>query len=241
MIEVGDGIYRLGSRWVNFYLLREGDALTLVDAGLLGHADQLEPALRELGRSVSDVKAIVLTHTHSDHIGGAERFAAMTGAPVFVSKGEAGRATGADKPGSPSGVFGQLWRPSMMKFVGHFIKNKGTSHVTVPSVSPYDNGEVLEVPGRPKAVFCPGHSPGHSALLLEDRKILFCGDAMATLDVSTGKVAPMLHPFNEDRQQAIESLSIVESIDADVLLPGHGPPSQGLRMNDAVEMARGRL
>jgi glyoxylase-like metal-dependent hydrolase (beta-lactamase superfamily II) len=129
----------------------------------------------------------------------------------------------------------------MMKFVGHFIKNKGASHVTVPSVTSYDDGETLDVPGRPKAVFCPGHSPGHAALLLEERKILFCGDAMATLDVSTGNVRPMLHPFNEDRARAIESLSIVETVDADVMLPGHGPPSQGLPMSDAVEMARTRL
>ncbi len=73
MEEVAEGVYRLGTYWSNFYLVDDGGALTFVDSGFPGYHALIPEALHHLGRSGSDVKAIVLTHTHSDHIGGAAR------------------------------------------------------------------------------------------------------------------------------------------------------------------------
>jgi hypothetical protein len=52
----------LGTEFVHFYLLEEDGEITLVDAGVSGYRDTLEPALAGMGRSIDDVKAIVLTH-----------------------------------------------------------------------------------------------------------------------------------------------------------------------------------
>ena len=240
MQEVADGVYRLGSKWINFFLVLEGDAITLIDTGVPGYRPQLDTALTELGRSPSDVKAIVLTHTHNDHIGSADKISEATGAPVFVHRAEEGIATGTGKGGTPAGAAASLWRPAMIRFTCHFVANGGTKQITLPTVTSFDDNEVLDVPGKPRVVHSPGHSPGHSAVLLEDRRVLFCGDALATLAVNTGAIGPMLHPFNEDRNGAAASLGILEGLAADIVLPGHGEPFRG-NVSGAVSVARGRL
>lgn len=227
MQQVADGVYRLSTSWANFYLVDDAGALTFIDTGFPGYVPIARSSLSELGRSASDVKAIVLTHTHSDHIGGAAALAAESGAPVFVHDIEAGIATGADKPVPPSGLLANAWRPNIWRFLKHAISNGGAKRITVDTVSSYADGDVLDVPGKPRVVFTPGHSAGHSALLLEQRRVLFCGDAMVTYSVRTGATGPMLHPFNEDAVRARESLAILDRLDADVVLPGHGEPFRG--------------
>ena len=238
--QITDGVYRLGTRWVKFYLVVEGEGLTLIDTGLPKYVPQFDGALRELGRATSDLRAIVLTHTHVDHIGAADKFHELNDVPVFVHSGESAIATGDAKPGTPSGALTSLWRPSMLSFAAHFLTNGGARHVTVPSVTSYEDDEVLDVPGKPRVVFCPGHSPAHSALLLEDRGVLFCGDAMGTLAVNTGATGAMVHPMNEDRAGAIESLAVLQDLSAQVVLPGHGEPFKGTPA-EAVAAARARL
>lgn len=239
MEEIIEGVYRLGSRWVNFYLVAEGDALAFVDSGFPGYVPLATAALENLGRKPTDVKAIVLTHTHSDHIGGAQALSEESGAPILVHKGEAADATGDARPANPKGFLPNMWRPRMLRFTGHAIANKGMAHVTVPEVTPFEDDEVLDVPGKLRVVHCPGHSVGHSALLLEDKRILFCGDAMGTLALNTGETGAMVLPFNVDRASAIRSLDVLEKVDADILLPGHGNPGRG-RMSELVAQARRR-
>jgi glyoxylase-like metal-dependent hydrolase (beta-lactamase superfamily II) len=240
METVADGVYRLGSSRVNFYLIEEGAAVTLVDSGFPGYSDQVAAGLQELGKKPSDVKAIVLTHTHSDHIGGAPSLTALTGAPVLVHRGEAPVATGKQKAVQPTGFMSNLWRPQLLSFIAHAVANKGAATITVREVTSYEDDDVLDVPGKLRVVFTPGHSPAHSALMLEDRRVIFCGDAMATLAVHTGATGPMLHPFNQDRDEAIRSLGILARVDADILAPGHGEPWAG-SIADAVSEARRRL
>jgi glyoxylase-like metal-dependent hydrolase (beta-lactamase superfamily II) len=240
MEKIAEGVYRLGSSRVNFYLVEDGAALTLVDTGFPGYSDQVAAGLQELGKKPSDVKAIVLTHTHSDHIGGAPTLARETGASILVNKGEAPVATGSQKSAQPAGFLLNLWRPRLLSFAAHAVANKGAATVTVREVTPYSEDDVLDVPGKLRVVYTPGHSPAHSALLLEDRRILFSGDALVTLATHTGDTGPMLHPFNQNQDDAIRSLGILARVDADVLLPGHGEPWSG-RIADAVAEARRRL
>src|SRR3954447_14481456 len=82
--QVARGVWRAGTRYVNWYVVDGGDAgLTVVDAGLPRYREQLGPALAEIGRAPSDVRAVALTHGHIDHIGMAAALA-ESGATVHL-------------------------------------------------------------------------------------------------------------------------------------------------------------
>jgi glyoxylase-like metal-dependent hydrolase (beta-lactamase superfamily II) len=106
-------------------------------------------------------------------------------------------------------------------------------------VSEFADGEVLDVPGRPRVIHAPGHTPGHSALMFDDRSALLCGDAVVTHNPLTGRVGPQIMPsaFNRDTPEALRSLAVLENVQADVMLPGHGDPFTG-GLAEAVRLAR---
>src|ERR1700686_446583 len=86
---VADGVVRLGTWIVNWYLLEENGRVTVVDAAVRGYRDQLAPGLAMLGRSESDVAAVVLTHAHADHVGLAELLRSELNVPVYIHAGDA--------------------------------------------------------------------------------------------------------------------------------------------------------
>ena len=111
--------------------------------------------------------------------------------------------------------------------------------VPIAEVSGFADGERIDVPGRPRAVHAPGHTPGSAAILFESGRALLTGDVMATENCLTGRLGPQIMPsgLNEDTPQALASLDALSGIDADVLLPGHGDPwTDGVA--EAVRRAR---
>src|SRR3954451_5121688 len=79
-----EGIHRVEHARVNWYLVEDGDAVTIVDCGFPRSWSGLQSALAELGRSPADVEAVVLTHAHPDHIGFAERARTEWDVPVWL-------------------------------------------------------------------------------------------------------------------------------------------------------------
>ena len=81
-------ILRVPHCHVNWYLLGDADGVTIVDAGLPRHWDLLPKALARMGRGLGDVRALVLTHGHYDHVGFAERARRELRIPVYAPRGE---------------------------------------------------------------------------------------------------------------------------------------------------------
>ena len=93
MRQVGDGVYALGSRGHNFYVLRDGDEVTVIDAGCSREWRKLARGLASIGLSIDAVAGIVVTHAHADHIGFGKK-AAGEGVPVSVHDDDEPRALG---------------------------------------------------------------------------------------------------------------------------------------------------
>jgi len=236
--QVADGVYRLGTDWVGWYLCDVDGSLTVVDCGFPSYFEQLPAALSELGYPLEAVTAVVLTHYHSDHVGSAERIRGEAGATVFAPAGDAPGLTSGKVP-IPGGMMPSLWRPAMWRYMAHAIRNGGAKLTPVKEVRTYGDGEVLDAPGALRVVHTPGHTGGHCSLLAEGAGVLFAGDAMAMRDFLGGPPGPQLLPFNEDADRARDSLSRLEGLAASVVVVGHGRPFEGTPA-EAVERARER-
>src|SRR5436305_145252 len=78
-------IHRVEDASVNWYLVEADSGLTIVDAGVPPSWDSLRRVLAEIGRDASEVRAVVLTHAHFDHVGMAERVRAELDAGSVLS------------------------------------------------------------------------------------------------------------------------------------------------------------
>jgi len=232
-MEIAPGIRRLGPGLVNAYLLEDGGAVTIVDAGAPGYWGALPTELAAMGRTLDDVRAVVLTHAHTDHIGFAERIRRERGVPVSVHELDVPLTR---KPGYPRWQ-GSLNIGAALGFLAFALRNGMARVPPILEVSAFGDGEILDVPGRPRAIHLPGHSEGMAALHVASRGTIFVGDAFVTRDVLSGAMGPRLSPFNADRARAFESLTRLDGVDARLVLPGHGQPwTSGL--SEALRLVR---
>jgi glyoxylase-like metal-dependent hydrolase (beta-lactamase superfamily II) len=224
--EVALGVYRLGSDRVNFYYVADERGVTVVDAGLSGYWDQLEPALGQIGRGLDDVAAVVLTHAHSDHTGIAGRLHDR-GVPVYLHLADHELLKTGKEPWKREGSgLSALKHVRAYGFFAHMVRNGALKPPHIDDAIPIADGSELDVPGRPRVIHTPGHTPGHCALHFEAHETLFAGDLLCTWHPLLGRRGPQIMPasFNVSSAQALESLGRIEDVSAEVLLPGHGDP-----------------
>ncbi|MCA5893338.1 MBL fold metallo-hydrolase [Isoptericola sp. NEAU-Y5] len=239
--EVAEGVFRLEHAFVNVYLVTDDDGRVLVvDTGLPGTWDLLGRALRRLGRRPSDVEAVVLTHAHFDHTGSAARTQRVLGVPIWLHR-EDDEVAAHPYRYAHENVRGwyPLRYPASVRILAAMVR---AGALRVPGVSGArhaEPGAVLPLPGSPRVVFSPGHTPGHCALHLADRDVLFTGDALVTLDPYTSRRGPQIiaGAATADSAQALRSLDDLAATGAGTLLPGHGEPWTG-SVAAAVEEAR---
>jgi len=237
---VADGIVRMGTSLVHWYLVEEDGRVTVMDAGLPAYRPQLERGLALLGRSTADVSAVVLTHGHADHTGFAEQLRTELGVPVHIHRDDeslaaSGKALGrAESSKLPYLRFPQAWR-----FLAHF-RAAGTPQA-IRELATFADGETLDVPGRPVAIHTGGHTPGHVCFWIESRGALAVGDLLCTFNPLTGGHGPQLLPsaLNLSSPTMLDSLSRLEPLDAEAILFGHGDPWTG-GTAEAVRLARAR-
>lgn len=236
-MEIARSIRRLGDGVVNAYLVEEAGSVTIVDAGLPGYWRSLPDELAAMGRTLRDVRAVLLTHGHSDHIGFAEQARRDRGIGIRVHELDAALARG-EVPNPAKGLGPIRVRP-LLSFLLLGLRLGSLRTPKIREVSTFGDGATLDVPGAPRVVHVPGHTPGSAALHVPPLGAIFVGDALATYAVTTGTRGPQVAPFTADAKRAVDSLARLEGLDAALVLPGHGQPWTG-GIDEAVRLVRER-
>jgi glyoxylase-like metal-dependent hydrolase (beta-lactamase superfamily II) len=212
--------------------------VTVVDAGLSGQWDQLEPGLRAIGLGLDDVAAVVLTHGHSDHTGVAGVLH-DSGVPVYLhaSDHELLR-TGKESWKREGSVLPHLLKPRVWSFFAQMARGGALRPPLIDDPVAISDGDELDVPGRPRVIHTPGHTPGHCVFHFAAAGALFAGDLLCTWNPLTGRLGPQIMPapFNASSEQCLWSVERCAALDAATVLPGHGEPwTEGTTL--AVERA----
>ena len=224
-MKIAPGVHRIGTGLINAYLLEESGEVTIIDAGVSGYWDDLPRELASMGRSLADVRALVLTHAHTDHVGFAERLRRERATPVRVHELDAALARGEARPKNQ--VAGKTRPIPLLRFLLFAIAHGGLRTTPLKEVATFGDGATLDVPGSPRVIHLPGHSEGSAALYCASLDTIFVGDAFATLGVNSGRTGPQIAPFTSDVPRARASLAKLRSIEARFALPGHGEPWTG--------------
>jgi glyoxylase-like metal-dependent hydrolase (beta-lactamase superfamily II) len=235
-MKIAPGVHRIGDNsMINAYLVEQAGEVTIIDAGVPGYYKDIDRELAAMGRTPADVRALILTHGHSDHVGFAERLRREQRVPVSVHQADAALARG--QVPNPAKGYGPVKLGPFLGFLWFTLLRGGLRIPKLQEVATFGDGATLDVPGSPRVILTPGHTPGSAALTFASLSALFVGDAFATYAVTTGARGPQVAPFTADAAQAVESLTRLEPIAADDVLPGHGDPWTG-GIHEAIRQIR---
>ena len=208
--SVVDGVYQLGSGYVNSYIIDGDEGVTLIDTLLPKKQDVIAEGLKQIGRSLTDVEAILLTHCHADHAGSAAAIKTDSEATLYASEADAPAIQGAVRPPSPpilSHVKPLSWLMSLLP---------GPPPVEVDQYVSEHSGDRL--PGDLRAVDTPGHTPGHTSYLLDrDGGVLLVGDAARA--AKDGRVVRGY--FNRSTPHIDRSLAHLAELEFEIAAFGH--------------------
>lgn len=214
--QIVPNFYQVGLGFVNVYLLDTGDGLTLFDTGTPGSEIKILNTLAELGKKPGDLRAILITHLHIDHIGSLAALYKATGAPVYMHHLEA-----------KDYLAGKIMRPVepspgwLNSLIVRTITRRGTTQNQdiAPVEYKLSGGEVIEGTGGVQAIHTPGHTAGHLVYLWPQHGgVLIAGDTASHI-LSLG------YSFlYENFQQGQQALQAISTLPFEIACFSHGKP-----------------
>jgi glyoxylase-like metal-dependent hydrolase (beta-lactamase superfamily II) len=214
IVELRASLYLVRLDFGQLYLWRDGDELTMVDAGLAGSGPAIADAVASLGLGTSAIRRIVVTHGHEDHAGSVAAVRAWHGAPVCVHADDAAFVRGdAVRPD-----------PVLTEFDAPLWADISTLGLPPAPPCPVDvelcEGDELDFGGGARILHIPGHTAGSLAVYLPAHRVLFTGDTIGT--TQAGEV--LLGVFNQDEARQLESFRRLAALDVETACFGHGEP-----------------
>ncbi|UCE97304.1 MAG: MBL fold metallo-hydrolase [Dehalococcoidia bacterium] len=214
-MQIIPGLHQITSRNTNVFIIIERK-ITIIDTGFRGSSRTIDHALKKLGRSISEVSHIFITHNHLDHIGGLPELIRKTQAKTAVHKADLS--------------FGEQGLP-YGGFIKWLLKFPGISFfwpLIYATPDDFDilleGGEVFDPLGGMEILHTPGHTPGSISLLLRHKKLIIIGDI---LNNGRGELHLTPQSVSSDMSQVRESVRRLAQINFEIMCFGHGRPIIG--------------
>jgi len=223
--------FDLGS--INVYLVRLTEGYLLVDCGMDTDAcfESLRMAIADAGATWEDIRQILLTHVHPDHMGLAPRLLKLTGAKLLLHAHDAEYLTELARSEQYRQWASDVLRRSGVaaNLIARIDFGAQEIHKSFQLLEPdivLAGGErIASAGGELEVLWTPGHSPGHVCLYDRERHVLFSGDQiLETISPNIG-----WHPERDPLAEYLQSLAELAQLDIDLILPSHGAPFSGHR------------
>lgn len=206
---------------INAFVVESQDHCMLIDCGLPGTENKVIAALERIGRKVSDISLIIVTHAHIDHAGNAARIRALSGAPILAHYNDLPYFSG-EKAMTfcTTGWFGWAF--------------KQTGVIQKP-YTPFEpeillkNGEQFDLAAYGidgSVIPTPGHTEGSVSVLLKSGKAIV-GDLISSGILLGGlmcKGRAKRPPFEDNPHAVAEALTSLSNNGAEIFYMGHGGP-----------------
>jgi hydroxyacylglutathione hydrolase len=209
-MEILPGIHQIDGVNCNCYLVRGNNGLTLIDTGMPWSRKKILAYINSIHCQPTDIKTIIITHCHFDHVGSLDAVKKATGAKVAAHEEDADFISGKKSMPMPAGRK-LSWRFRIFRLLSPFMKAKPV----VPDILLKDGDEIAGM----EVLHTPGHTPGSICLYDKRKKVLFVGDLLRFMN---GKIAGP--PITLDEKQVRDSEERITKLDFNAMLSGHGEP-----------------
>jgi len=211
MKKITENAWLLALGNANAVLLCHGEELALIDAGFPGKAQIVLDAIATLGKRPSDLKHLVFTHGHPDHIGSAAALVRATGARTYMHEANAplARTGGPFRPMTAA--------PGLMHKIMHRVVWNPNEQMEPFEIDQFiADGETLPIAGGLRVIHVPGHDAGQVALVWQNSRLLIGGDVFMNI---FGLADPVGF---EDEAEGRRSQEKLAGLQFDAAVFGHG-------------------
>ncbi|MGO9572387.1 MAG: MBL fold metallo-hydrolase [Desulfomonilaceae bacterium] len=225
-------------KWVNCYYFT-GSVPTLIDTGVNTNEalETIKSAMEAQGGKLRDIRRIIATHGHMDHVGLAGRIAEISGAEVFVHQWDT--VQWAADPGEPfigkrldfRAFFVEAGVPTddIDELIDLILTRYKRMCSPISTETMMEDGTVFEFDDfNLEVIHTPGHSPGSVSLLNKSDGALYTGDTLLPEIISNPTIEKTGSSAHKSLVSHYAALERMKGLGAKMVMPGHGTPFEDL-------------